>query len=283
MSTTVSIKVTLSSNAKSTNLLSGPHAANLVGDPDTSDIILQASPGEFILACTEYLKRNVYFAAHQRVNESGLGKAQETLKVNPPFPSYFRLVLECIYAHSEEYCTEVFSKSNFGPLLMNGYYVQEENIVAAGCSWFRENWKVASRSHTFCSANITKELVEKLLEKFNKEDALDAAVRFEILLEWGKDWERNNLIAELRCIVDREIKFECITNNQWENLVQRYATVIPFCVVGKLILGLFAKVRTENEMMEALAKKKTSCRCNKECICIIETRRGPRIRQSAQG
>ncbi|ORY31148.1 hypothetical protein BCR33DRAFT_857110 [Rhizoclosmatium globosum] len=247
MSTTVSIKVTLSSNVKSTNLLSGPHAANLVGDPDTSDIILQPSPGEFILANTEYLKRNVYFAAHQHVNESGLGKAEETLKVNPPFPSYFRLVLECIYAHSEEYCTEVLSKSNFGPLLMNGHYVQEENIVAAGCSWFHSHWKYASKSQSFSSVNVSQEMVSKLLDKFTVNEMTS---RLEILLEWAKDCEEQNTCAKEFCeFFDSQIEFARVSLEEWKILAKQYGNSLQLYASSKFINVLLAKAVDENVLL----------------------------------
>ncbi|KAJ3294515.1 hypothetical protein HDU79_010822 [Rhizoclosmatium sp. JEL0117] len=241
----VTIQVPLA-EASPDNLLTGSEAVVLIGQSSISDVVLQPSEGEFILASTSYLTRNPFFAAYQSFSQLSTPSNDSTVlpvKLNPPFTSAFRVVLECIYAHDLEFCQNVFSVNNFVPLFVNGQYFQEENILAAGLDWFHTNWKVAIKSDTFCSGAIGQDLVSKLLEKFKMDS--DAAARFEILLEWAQDWDQDSSSMELREFVEREVSFENIPQKQWANLGAKYVDILHLCVSGKEIhrLALSGELR----------------------------------------
>ncbi|ORY31149.1 hypothetical protein BCR33DRAFT_857111 [Rhizoclosmatium globosum] len=171
---TVCIKVSLPQlQSPTSRLLSKSRAVALLGKAEHSDVILQPTSGEFILANSAYLKRNPYFAAQQNFNNQLNNSKSHIINVDPPFAIGFRVVLECIYAHSLVYCQQVFSVNNFVPVFVNAQYLQEENLVQAGVDWFYKNWRTVIKCQMFSCSYIGEDVVSKLLTAFKSDDIDD--------------------------------------------------------------------------------------------------------------
>ncbi|KAJ3072336.1 hypothetical protein HDU98_003792 [Podochytrium sp. JEL0797] len=104
--------------------LTGPEAAELIGDTSNTDILLQPSPGEIIAVHSSYLLRNPYFTAHLSFAEGQHKSLEMPMKINRPYPAHFRVNLECIYANTPEFAVDKIAQNSFVPLAVIAHFCQ---------------------------------------------------------------------------------------------------------------------------------------------------------------
>ncbi|KAJ3067468.1 hypothetical protein HDU98_009304 [Podochytrium sp. JEL0797] len=210
-------------------LLGGRDAVELIGNADECDTILQPKPGEYIHVHKAYLLRNSYFAAHERFTKASEGGSENlSIAVQPPFPTEFRVVLNCIYSNSYDYCYEVFSKSNFVAVLINAGYFQVDFLVEAATHWFARNWKYSIQADAFHWTDLPQEVLSTLLHSFSH--LRDAPIRLEIILAWATNCEDVAKWSEMRDFVGAQVDFATISVKEWKRLSEGYPRSVDACV-----------------------------------------------------
>ncbi|KAJ3007463.1 UNVERIFIED_CONTAM: hypothetical protein HDU68_003500 [Siphonaria sp. JEL0065] len=241
-------------------LINGPAAVSLIGDPSISDVILQPSQGEFILANSAYLLRNPYFAS--RLGTAGLESSSfSTLKVHPPFPSDFRLLLNAIYANTQEYCESRIVASNCIPLLMNALEFKADTVVAACLLWFSKNWTTAIKDYSFSSTCIDRETLSTLLStlKSNKD-------KLHVILVWARDWPECTQLSTsndpnaLCKFVESNVDFEQVSPNAWMELSDAFRESVAVCVSPQVHNLLFKKLMEKVKNVEGVQVQCEKCR-----------------------
>ncbi|KAJ3029387.1 UNVERIFIED_CONTAM: hypothetical protein HDU68_012354 [Siphonaria sp. JEL0065] len=241
-------------------LINGPAAVALIGDPSISDVILQPSQGEFILSNSAYLIRNPYFAS--RLGSADLeSMSTSTLKVHPPFPSDFRLLLNALYANTQEYCASRIVASNCIPLLMNAIVFKADFVVAACLFWFSKNWSIAIKDSSFSSACIDKETLSSLLSTLesNKD-------KLHVILVWARDWTEfsqsttSNDPYALCKFVESNVDFDQLCPIAWMELNNTFGKSVAVCVSPRVHGLLFKKAVETVKNVEGVQVQCEKCR-----------------------
>ncbi|KAI9331189.1 hypothetical protein BDR26DRAFT_870512 [Obelidium mucronatum] len=223
----------LAESSALTHLVSGPAAVALIGDRSISDVIIQVSEGEFILANSSYLLRNAYFSA--RFGPSSNSTFTAPLKIHPPFPAEFRQLLNCIYANTQEYCSLRIVSSSFTPLFMNALSFKVDHVINACLVWFHENWRSTTKEDNFSSACINQAtLSEKLLPEIQ-----DNKDKLRVILAWAKDMKdssaEDSSPQKIRKFVEESIDFAKISGSEWVDLLQEFGDgSVGVCVSSRV-------------------------------------------------
>ncbi|KAJ3022719.1 UNVERIFIED_CONTAM: hypothetical protein HDU68_008962 [Siphonaria sp. JEL0065] len=252
------------------SLLSGVEAVALLADPEVSDMILQPSQGEFILANSSYLKRNVFFV-NVLVSTHTDHIKTNPLEVHPPYPTEFRSSIACIYANSEDYVLNKLGSCNFGPVLMNARYFQDETTIAACILWFSGNWStVLSKSSTFNCLYIDQTMLEKLVDTVDE----DNNKRLELLFKYANCWYENGdgaggsktTVAALREFIADNVDCGGITDGEWLRFVSEYFVGVGICVSKKHRNEFFEKVEDAVKDLKYVVKLKLKCQKCGKCV-----------------
>ncbi|KAJ3071810.1 hypothetical protein HDU98_004743 [Podochytrium sp. JEL0797] len=225
----VMLELFLSKNPPLGPLSTGPEAVELVGNPKHSDCILQPNPGEFIQAHSCYLHRNPYFAANLSFVDAQNKDKTVPFKVAPPFPSDFRLLLNCIYAHSIDYCYDSISPQNFVPLLVNAEFFQEDAVIAASVKWLVKNWALVIEAHDFSCRLVDQTTLGKLLDGFGTAET-DTRAKLEIILKWTNEWCETESRGDLYRFVESHVDFKKVPTKAWTALLLKYETGVEACI-----------------------------------------------------
>ncbi|KAJ3072339.1 hypothetical protein HDU98_003795 [Podochytrium sp. JEL0797] len=221
-----------SKNPPTEPLLSGQAAVDLIGDAESSDVVLQVKTGEFVYAHSPYLFRNPYFASHRELLTGQNNSLSNPFKIDPPHPSEFRFVLNCIYANTPEYCEgRVFGQS-FMPLLANAQFFQEKNLMTSCAAWFSQNWTTAIQHPEFNCRHIDQPTLAKLLAEF-KDPVLDAKTKLHVILKWANEWREDDDCAQLRQFVESLVDFKNVASQDWVELSQQFDHGVDFCVAPR--------------------------------------------------
>ncbi|KAJ3072335.1 hypothetical protein HDU98_003791 [Podochytrium sp. JEL0797] len=197
-------------------LLTGPEAAELIGDAGNADILLQPSSGEIIAAHSAYLLRNPYFAAHLSFVEVQDRPLDMPIRVNAPHPAHFRFNLECIYANIPEFAHGTIVQNSFVPLAVNAQFLQDENLLSA-C--------------TACCRFMDEVILGKLLSEFGA--ASDSTVKLQVILKWANEWDEDDNFASLRAFMEAHVDFSQVASKDWVDFSAKYERGVEFCCTPK--------------------------------------------------
>ncbi|KAJ3069401.1 hypothetical protein HDU98_007511 [Podochytrium sp. JEL0797] len=224
----VSLRTSLVKDAPPETLLTGPDAVALIGATTHADTILQPNDGEFIATHRAYLIRNPYFACHESFTVHQNESVETPFK---PHPTEFRLLLQCIYANTPEYCRECIVKQNFLPLLLNAQFFVEENVLVACASWFHANWRDAVLLNEFNYQSVDNDTLSSLLSELNAET--EAATTLHVIFPWARNWGEEDGCKPLREFVESHVDFKCVRVKEWIELVTAHERSVEFCIVPK--------------------------------------------------
>ncbi|KAJ3022724.1 UNVERIFIED_CONTAM: hypothetical protein HDU68_008967 [Siphonaria sp. JEL0065] len=244
-------------------LLSGFEAASLIGDRSISNVILQPSEGEFILASSAYLSRNPHFGTIFKAIISK-GSSDSTLgtpfKLTPPFPTEFRCLLACIYANSQEYVYSILGVNNFGSLIMNAQYFRDGPTITACVFWFAEKWsRLMEDDCIFSCAVIDLETLKVLLTVIASNEN-----KLRVVLKWANDYTNDEGgKQDLTAFVEANIDFKTVSLALWMELMAKYLHGVGSCVSSESRAKLF-------ESASRTCKMEVQCqKCNNQVTVDI--------------
>ncbi|KAJ3070909.1 hypothetical protein HDU98_006069 [Podochytrium sp. JEL0797] len=227
----VSLQISFMPDTTTEALLTGPEAVELIGGATHADTILQPNDAEFIAAHTAYLLRNPYFASHESFTARQNKLVGTPLKIYPPHPTEFRLLLQCIYANTPKYCRESISQQNFLPLLVNAQFFMEENVLAACASWFHDNWSDAILLNEFNYQSVDYDTLSSLLNVFEAET--ETASKLHVIFQWAWNWDEEGDCNPLREFVESHVDFKRVGVKEWIALTTEFEHSVNFCIAPK--------------------------------------------------